>query len=132
MIISGVNCLNFTENIANFKGHQCLSMMGTSGSKCCTHKVQLGVKITKVILIFHHLSGAMGQSSKLLHQHQETNSPVYNIEIVTIISLVYHMVPWVYLSIKEDILSTTDWLTIKKDISSKGFTGILSFLFKRL
>ena len=23
-VISGVNCLNFTENIAHFKGHQCL------------------------------------------------------------------------------------------------------------
>ena len=26
-VISGVNCLNFTENIANVKGHQCLSKM---------------------------------------------------------------------------------------------------------
>ena len=25
-IISGVHCLNFTENIANFKGHQCHSI----------------------------------------------------------------------------------------------------------
>ena len=31
MIISGVNCLNFTENIANFKGHQCLSMSHSDG-----------------------------------------------------------------------------------------------------
>ena len=26
-VISGVDCLNFTENIANFKGHECLSKM---------------------------------------------------------------------------------------------------------
>ena len=25
-IISGVHCFNFTENIANFKGHQCHSI----------------------------------------------------------------------------------------------------------
>ena len=31
-MISGVNRLYFTENIANFKGHQCLSKMKVQGT----------------------------------------------------------------------------------------------------